>query len=208
MKKTFCLAPLCIWLAVFVVFPIIIVAYYAFTAENAGQIAFSLSNFSRFFDETYIKVFVRSIRVAVIATLVCLLLGYPVAYIITRGKIKHKEIALLMIMLPMWMNFLLRTYSWLSLLENSGLINSMLTAFGYNKIQFLYNEKAVIFGTVYNFLPFMVTPIQSTLLKLDGSLLEAAGDLGANPVKSFFKITLPFSVPGIFSGIALSLIHI
>lgn len=203
MKKTFCLAPLCIWLAVFVVFPIIIVAYYAFTAENAGQIAFSLSNFSRFFDETYIKVFVRSIRVAVIATLVCLLLGYPVAYIIARGKIKHKEIALLMIMLPMWMNFLLRTYSWLSLLENSGLINSMLTAFGFNKIQFLYNEKAVIFGTVYNFLPFMVTPIQSTLLKLDGSLLEAAGDLGANPVKSFFKITLPFSVPGIFSGIAM-----
>lgn len=203
MKKTFCLAPLCIWLAVFVVFPIVIVAYYAFTAESAAGIAFSLSNFSRFFDETYIKVFVRSIRVAVIATLVCLLLGYPVAYIIARGKIKHKEIALLMIMLPMWMNFLLRTYSWLSLLENSGLINSMLTAFGFGKIQFLYNEKAVIFGTVYNFLPFMVTPIQSTLLKLDGSLLEAAGDLGANPVKSFFKITLPFSVPGIFSGIAM-----
>ncbi len=203
MKKSFCLAPLCIWLAVFVVFPLVIVAYYAFTAESAGGVVFSLSNFSRFFDETYIKVFVRSIRVAVIATLVCLLLGYPVAYIIARGKIKHKEIALLMIMLPMWMNFLLRTYSWLSLLENSGLINSMLTAFGFSRVQFLYNEKAVIFGTVYNFLPFMITPIQSTLLKLDGSLLEAAGDLGANPVKSFLKITLPFSLPGIFSGIAM-----
>ncbi len=203
MKKTLCLAPLCLWLAVFVVFPLIIVVYYAFTSESAGGIVLSLSNFSRFFDETYIKVFVRSIRVAFYATVVCLLLGYPVAYIIARGKIKHKEIALLMIMLPMWMNFLLRTYSWLSLLENSGLINSMLTAFGFSKVQFLYNEKAVIFGTVYNFLPFMITPIQSTLLKLDGSLLEAAGDLGANPVKSFLKITLPFSVPGIFSGIAM-----
>ena len=203
MKKTLCLAPLCLWLAVFVVFPLIIVVYYAFTSEVAGGIVLSLNNFSRFFDETYIKVFVRSIRVAFYATVVCLLLGYPVAYIIARGKIKHKEIALLMIMLPMWMNFLLRTYSWLSLLENSGLINSMLTAFGFSKVQFLYNEKAVIFGTVYNFLPFMITPIQSTLLKLDGSLLEAAGDLGANPVKSFLKITLPFSVPGIFSGIAM-----
>lgn len=203
MKKTLCLAPLCLWLAVFVVFPLIIVVYYAFTSEDAGGIVLSLNNFSRFFDETYIKVFVRSIRVAFYATVVCLLLGYPVAYIIARGKIKHKEIALLMIMLPMWMNFLLRTYSWLSLLENSGLINSMLTAFGFSKVQFLYNEKAVIFGTVYNFLPFMITPIQSTLLKLDGSLLEAAGDLGANPVKSFLKITLPFSVPGIFSGIAM-----
>ncbi len=203
MKKTLCLAPLCLWLAVFVVFPLIIVVYYAFTSEGAGGIVLSLNNFSRFFDETYIKVFVRSIRVAFYATVVCLLLGYPVAYIIARGKIKHKEIALLMIMLPMWMNFLLRTYSWLSLLENSGLINSMLTAFGFSKVQFLYNEKAVIFGTVYNFLPFMITPIQSTLLKLDGSLLEAAGDLGANPVKSFLKITLPFSVPGIFSGIAM-----
>ena len=203
MKKTLCLAPLCLWLAVFVVFPLIIVVYYAFTAEGAGGIVLSLNNFSRFFDETYIKVFVRSIRVAFYATVVCLLLGYPIAYIIARGKIKHKEIALLMIMLPMWMNFLLRTYSWLSLLENSGLINSMLTAFGFSKVQFLYNEKAVIFGTVYNFLPFMITPIQSTLLKLDGSLLEAAGDLGANPVKSFLKITLPFSVPGIFSGIAM-----
>ena len=203
MKKTLCLAPLCLWLAVFVVFPLIIVVYYAFTSEGAGGIVLSLNNFSRFFDETYIKVFVRSIRVAFYATVVCLLLGYPVAYIIARGKIKHKEIALLMIMLPMWMNFLLRTYSWLSLLENSGLINSMLTAFGFSKVQFLYNEKAVIFGTVYNFLPFMITPIQSTLLKLDGSLLEAAGDLGANPVKSFLKITLPLSVPGIFSGIAM-----
>lgn len=203
MKKTFCLAPLCVWLAVFVVFPLIIVAYYAFTAENAGGLVLSLSNFSRFFDETYIKVFARSIRVAVIATVICLLLGYPVAYIIARGKIKHKELALLMIMLPMWMNFLLRTYSWLSLLENSGLINSMLTAFGFDKVQFLYNEKAVVFGTVYNFLPFMITPIQSTLLKLDGSLLEAAGDLGASPIKSFLKITLPFSVPGILSGIAM-----
>lgn len=203
MKKTMTLAPLCLWLAVFVVFPLVIVAYYAFTVDTASGTVFSLSNFSRFFDETYLKVFIRSIRVAVVATLVCLLLGYPVAYIIARGKIKHKEIALLMIMLPMWMNFLLRTYSWLSLLENSGLINSMLTAFGFSKVQFLYNEKAVIFGTVYNFLPFMITPIQSTLLKLDGSLLEAASDLGANPVKSFLKITLPFSVPGIFSGIAM-----
>ncbi len=200
MKNKVFLIPLYIWLAFFVILPLLIIVYYGFTSD-AGSI--SLSNFSRFLDEAYIKVFARSLKIAVISTFICLIIGYPVAYILARGNLKHKNIILLLIMLPMWMNFLLRTYSWLSLLENSGLINSWITSLGFEPIQFLYNENAVIFGTVYNFLPFMIMPINVVLIKLDNSLLEAASDLGAAPVKRFLKISLPFSVPGIISGISM-----
>ena len=200
MKNKAFLIPFYIWLVFLVVLPLIIITYYGFTSASGG---ISLDNFSRFADETYMRVFVRSIRIAVISTLICLLIGYPVAYILARGTFRGKNIILLLVMLPMWMNFLLRTYSWLSILENSGLINTLLGKFGIDPIQFLYNEKAVIFGTVYNFLSFMIMPIQVVLLKLDNSLLEAASDLGATPVKRFLKITLPFSVPGILSGIAM-----
>ena len=147
--------------------------------------------------------FLRSIKIALISTMVCLLIGYPVAYILSRSASKYKGLIMLLIMMPMWMNFLLRTYSWMSLLENSGIINSILQALGLDKVQFLYNEGAVTFGTVYNFLPFMIMPINTTLLKLDDSLLEAAYDLGAKPAQRFFRITLPFSMPGVLSGIAM-----
>ena len=196
--------PLIIWLAVFVVVPFVIIIYYGVTVENdAGVISVSFENLKRFADPMYLKVFLRSIKIALISTMVCLLIGYPVAYILSRSASKYKGLIMLLIMMPMWMNFLLRTYSWMSLLENSGIINSILQALGLDKVQFLYNEGAVTFGTVYNFLPFMIMPINTTLLKLDDSLLEAAYDLGAKPAQGFFRITLPFSMPGVLSGIAM-----
>ena len=196
--------PLIIWLAVFVVVPFVIIIYYGVTVENdAGVVSVSFENLKRFADPMYLKVFLRSIKIALISTMVCLLIGYPVAYILSRSASKYKGLIMLLIMMPMWMNFLLRTYSWMSLLENSGIINSILQALGLDKVQFLYNEGAVTFGTVYNFLPFMILPINTTLLKLDDSLLEAAYDLGAKPAQRFFRITLPFSMPGVLSGIAM-----
>lgn len=196
--------PLIIWLAVFVVVPFVIIIYYGVTVENdAGVVSVSFENLKRFADPMYLKVFLRSIKIALISTMVCLLIGYPIAYILSRSASKYKGLIMLLIMMPMWMNFLLRTYSWMSLLENSGIINSILQALGLDKVQFLYNEGAVTFGTVYNFLPFMIMPINTTLLKLDDSLLEAAYDLGAKPAQRFFRITLPFSMPGVLSGIAM-----
>ena len=196
--------PLIIWLAVFVVVPFVIIIYYGVTVENdAGVVSVSFENLKRFADPMYLKVFLRSIKIALISTMVCLLIGYPVAYILSRSESNYKGLIMLLIMMPMWMNFLLRTYSWMSLLENSGIINSILQALGLDKVQFLYNEGAVTFGTVYNFLPFMIMPINTTLLKLDDSLLEAAYDLGAKPAQRFFRITLPFSMPGVLSGIAM-----
>ena len=196
--------PLIIWLAVFVVVPFVIIIYYGVTVENdAGVVSVSFENLKRFADPMYLKVFLRSIKIALISTMVCLLIGYPVAYILSRSASKYKGLIMLLIMMPMWMNFLMRTYSWMSLLENSGIINSILQALGLDKVQFLYNEGAVTFGTVYNFLPFMIMPINTTLLKLDDSLLEAAYDLGAKPAQRFFRITLPFSMPGVLSGIAM-----
>ena len=196
--------PLIIWLAVFVVVPFVIIIYYGVTVENdAGVVSVSFENLKRFADPMYLKVFLRSIKIALISTMVCLLIGYPVAYILSRSASKYKGLIMMLIMMPMWMNFLLRTYSWMSLLENSGIINSILQALGLDKVQFLYNEGAVTFGTVYNFLPFMIMPINTTLLKLDDSLLEAAYDLGAKPAQRFFRITLPFSMPGVLSGIAM-----
>lgn len=200
MKNKFFSLPFYIWLIFFVILPLGLVAYYGFTTPEGG---FSFHNFERFTEPNYLEAFWRSIKIAVISTIVCVILGYPVAYILARGTLKYKNIILLLIMLPMWMNFLVRTYSWLSLLENSGLINNFLNRFGVDPIQFLYNEKAVVFGTVYNFLSFMIMPIYVVLIKLDDSLMEAAADLGATPVKRFFKIVLPFSLPGILSGIAM-----
>ena len=197
------LIPLYVWTLVFTVFPLLMVVYYAVTKETSGGVALSFENFLRFSDPMYLGVLARSFKVAIISTVICVVLGYPVAYILARSESKYRTVILILIMLPMWMNFLLRTYSWLSLLENTGLINTLLAKLGFGKVRFLYNEGAVILGTVYNFLPFMIMPIYVTLLKLDKSLLEAAHDLGANPAQAFLKITLPFSVPGILSGISM-----
>ncbi len=206
-KSALLALPMAIWLLVFVLIPIGVIVYYGVTVTGPdGNLVFSLSNFARFADETYLKVFLRSIKIALYATVICLVLGYPVAYICARGTERFRTIVMLLLMLPMWMNFLLRTYAWLSILENSGLVNRILGQFGIERIQFLYSEGSVIFGTVYNFLPFMILPIQNVLLKMDDSLLEAAYDLGATPVQRFLRIVVPFSVPGVISGITMTFV--
>ncbi|MBQ8004422.1 MAG: ABC transporter permease [Oscillospiraceae bacterium] len=188
----------------FVLLPLAIVIYFAFTREGAaGATEFSIDGFLRLFDPMYLGVILKSFKVAIISTLVCILCGYPAAYILARSRSRAKFIIVILMLLPMWMNFLLRTYSWLSILENTGIVNTVLSAMGFSKVRFLYNEGAVVLGTVYNYLPFMIMPIYITLLKLDESHLEAAADLGANPVQAFLRVTLPFSVPGILSGISM-----
>ena len=187
--------PYVIWMALFVVAPIIMVVIYAFSSADGG---FTLSNFAKM--GTYAVVFTRSFKLALIATAICLLIGYPVSYIMSKEGPRFQRIAMVLIMLPMWMNFLLRTYSWMSILENNGLLNQLFQKIGlislYNSIfgtdlQFFHminTQGAVVLGMVYNYLPFMILPIYSVIVKLDNSLIEAARDLGANSVNVFRRV--------------------
>ncbi len=190
--------PYAVWMALFVVAPIIMVLIYAFSSADGG---FTLANFSSMGD--YTVVFVRSFRLAIIATAICLLIGYPVAYMLSREGKQFQRLATVLIMLPMWMNFLLRTYSWMSILENNGLINQFLGLFGIGPFQMIDTQGAVVLGMVYNYLPFMILPIYSVIIKLDHSLVEAAHDLGANDFVAFRRVILPLSLPGVLSGITM-----
>ena len=202
--------PYVIWMALFVVAPIIMVVIYAFSAADGG---FTLANFAKM--GTYAVVFTRSFKLALIATLICLLIGYPLAYIMSKEGPRFQRVAMVLIMLPMWMNFLLRTYSWMSILENNGLLNQLFQKIGlialYNNLfgtdlqffRMMNTQGAVVLGMVYNYLPFMILPIYSVIVKLDHSLLEAARDLGANTVTVFRKVILPLSLPGVLSGITM-----
>ena len=202
--------PYVVWMALFVVAPIIMVVVYAFSGADGG---FTWSNFSSIGD--YAVVFGRSFKLATIATLVCLLIGYPISYVMSREGERFQRIAMVLIMLPMWMNFLLRTYSWISILENNGLLNQLFRAVGiidlYNSIfgtdiqyfRMIGTSGAVVLGMVYNYLPFMILPIYSVIIKLDKSLIEAARDLGANSYNVFRRVILPLSLPGVLSGITM-----
>ena len=206
-----------IWAITFIVFPIILILGYGFTKSSAGKVVFDLSGFKDFFcNPIYVTVLLRSLFLAFIATVICLLLGYPMALILSKMKPKFKSMASLLFVLPMWMNFLIRTYGWLSLLENKGLINMVYGGLREflmgifpsvsawpEYLPLLYNSGAVVLGMVYDFLPFMVFPIFNALDKLDKSMLEAAGDLGANKYQSFLKVTLPLSMPGVISGVSM-----
>ena len=186
-KRALFAVPYVGWMALFVLAPIVMVVIYAFSAASGG---FTLDNFARM--GTYAVVFARSFKLALIATAVCLLVGYPVAYMISREGLRFQRIAMMLVMLPMWMNFLLRTYSWMSILENTGLLNRFFSAIGLidlvNRLcgtdlayfPMINTQGAVVLGMVYNYLPFMILPIYSVIEKMDGSLLEAARDLGAN----------------------------
>lgn len=192
------------WMALMVVIPILIMVVYAFTtAEFQG----TLENFAEM--GAYTAVFLRSFRLAVIATLVCLLIGYPVSYWMAHEGPGFQRLAMALIMLPMWMNFLLRTYSWMSILENNGLLNQffkaigLLDALGVEYIPMIGTPGAVVLGMVYNYLPFMILPIYSVIVKLDGSLLEAARDLGADSRRVFRRVILPLSLPGVLSGVTM-----
>ena len=200
--------PYIVWSLIFIVVPLFMVVFYGLTIQNDdGTFAFSLANFKRFFTPLYLGVLWRSCLYAVISTVICLILGYPAALILSSKNLKHKSIMMFLIVIPMWMNLLLRTYSWLTLLENEGLINQFLRFLGFlqseQSIQFLYGEGAVIFGMVYNFLPFMILPIYSVMSKMDYYILNAAEDLGANKANVFKKVIFPLSVPGIVSGITM-----
>ena len=202
--------PYVIWMALFVVAPIIMVVIYAFSSADGG---FTLSNFAKM--GTYAVVFTRSFKLALIATAICLLIGYPVSYIMSKEGPRFQRIAMVLIMLPMWMNFLLRTYSWMSILENNGLLNQLFQKIGlitlYNNIfgtdltffRMINTQGAVVLGMVYNYLPFMILPIYSVIVKLDSSLIEAARDLGANSFNVFRRVILPLSLPGVLSGITM-----
>ncbi len=196
--------PYVIWMALLVVAPIFLMVIYAFTSADGG---FTLDNFASMGD--YLDVFTRSFYLAVIATAVCLLIGYPVAYLLAREGPRFQRLAMALIMLPMWMNFLLRTYAWMSILENNGLINQLLgalgilDALGVDHVQLIRTQGAVVLGMVYNYLPFMILPIYSVILKLDNSLLEAARDLGASSLGVFRKVVFPLSLPAVISGVTM-----
>jgi len=218
-KLSWFAVPYVVWMALFVVAPIILVVVYAFSSASGG---FTLDNFTQM--GTYTVVFGRSFKLALIATAVCLLLGYPLSYMMSKEGPRFQRVAMVLIMLPMWMNFLLRTYSWMSILENNGLLNQLFQHIGlidlYNQIavhfaadpakyvpithfQMMNTQGAVVLGMVYNYLPFMILPIYSVIIKLDRSLIEAARDLGANTFNVFRRVILPLSLPGVLSGITM-----
>jgi len=202
--------PYVVWMALFVVAPIIMVVIYAFSTSVGG---FTLGNFAKM--GTYTVVFTRSFKLAIIATVICLLIGYPLAYIMSKEGPRFQRLAMVLIMLPMWMNFLLRTYSWMAILENNGLLNQLFRKIGlialYNSVcgtditffRMINTQGAVVLGMVYNYLPFMILPIYSVIVKLDHSLIEAARELGADSFQVFRRVILPLSLPGVLSGITM-----
>lgn len=198
--------PYLLWLGIFIAIPLVLVLYFAFTtgdSQNFGEFQFSIANFERFFTPIYLKVLARSVNLAFISTVVTLILGYPIALIISKEKPSKRNMMILMFVIPMWMNFLLRTYAWLTLLGKNGLINTLITKIGLKPLDLMYNDTAVLLGMVYNFLPFMVLPIFSVLTKIDKGLIEAAEDLGANRIKTFIKVIFPLSLPGVITGITM-----
>ncbi len=202
-RKVFAI-PYIAWVAIFTIAPLILILLYAFTATGSGGVMIlTTENIARAFSPLYMTVFWRSVWMAFVATAVCLLIGYPAAYFMSKMKSNFAALISVLFILPMWMNFLLRTYAWRALLDNAGIINQGLMALGFEPIQFLYTEGAIIFGLVYNFLPFMILPIYSIFQKMDTSCIQAAQDLGANKWQTFWRVTLPLSKGGIISGVTM-----
>ena len=196
LRRTIAAAPHLVWSVMFIVAPLLFVLYYAFTGKDGS---FSFENILNLFTADYITIFLRSLCFAIIATFICLLIAYPLAYFISRMKKHTQGILILLVMLPMWMNLLIRTYCWMNLLETNGLINTLLGT----EWTMLGTSGAVILGMVYNFLPYMVLPICTVMQKLDNSLLEAAGDLGCNSLVAMVKVVMPLSLSGVISGITM-----
>ncbi len=190
--------PYTVWSIIFIIVPLLMVAYYAFT-DKFG--AFTLDNILEL--PRYAKTFGVSLLYSVEATIVCLLIAYPLAYFMSNMKAGAKRMISMLIMVPMWMNFLIRTYSWITILAKTGIINTLLSKIGIGPLRLINTPGAIILGMVYNFLPYMILPIYTAMLKLDHSLLEAADDLGASPLMRLRKVILPLSMPGIISGITM-----
>ncbi len=197
--------PYLVWMGIFIGLPMFLIVMYAFTTPSNETVSFvfTLENFKRFFDPIFVNVLLRSLTVAGITTVLCLIIGYPMAYMISRLSPRFQVLMMLFVTIPMWINTLIRTYSWISLLSDNGIINTFLVKLGIGPFKMMYTDFSVILGMVYTFLPFMILSIYSQLAKMDHSLLEAAADLGASKLKSFLKVTFPLSIPGVVSGITL-----
>ena len=191
-------APHTVWMVMFIIAPLLFVMYYAFTDADG---AFTLSNISALGDHT--ETFLLSVSMAIIATFLCLIIGYPLAYCIAKLKPKAQKIVILLVMLPMWMNLLIRTYSMMAILDDGGFLNNFLMLLGFDPVHIVGTAPAVVFGMVYNFLPYMVLPIHSVISKMDNRYIEAAADLGCNGFGTLTRVILPLSTSGIISGITM-----
>ena len=196
--KSFINAPYLLWSVLFIIAPMIMVVYYAFTDRNGD---WTLANITAL--GAYSQTFIRSIWYAFVATLICLVLAYPLAYIMSRSSMSKQRTIMMLVMLPMWMNFLIRTYSWITLLANTGIINTLLSKIGIGPLHMINTPGAVILGMIYNFLPYMILPIYSIMSKLDYRLVEAAQDLGCNSFGVLKRVIFPLSLPGVISGITM-----
>ncbi len=198
MKLKYFSSPYLVWMIVFILVPLLMIAYFAFTSDSGEFTMKYISDVGQ-----YANIFVRSIWLSLIATAICLVIAYPIAFILSRMD-KHKQGTMLMIvMLPMWMNFLLRTYAWMTLLGNNGIINHLLGLMGFESVKLINTSGAVVLGMVYNYLPFMILPLYSVMEKIDKSLFEAASDLGCSSVSTLFRVVIPLSMPGITSGVTM-----
>ncbi len=196
--------PHMVWSLLFIVAPLVFVLYYALSTEDAnGNFHFSFANIAALGGENYLPVFLRSICFAVVATVICLILAYPLAYALSRFRVSSQRMLIMLVMLPMWMNLLIRTYSWMNILETNGIINNFLTSLGLPRAELLGNSAAVVLGMVYNFLPYMVLPIYTVMSKIDRRYLEAAADLGCNNAETMLRVILPLSASGIVSGVTM-----
>lgn len=198
--------PYLIWSAALIVLPMLLIVVYAFTKEGNSviNIQFTLDNFERFFsDKVFFNVLKRSLYIAVATTIVCIILGYPLAYIIAGMKPRSQVVMVFIVTIPTWINMLVRTYAWRGILDKSGLINSLLGLMGIGPVKLLETGFAVVLGMVYNFIPFMILQIYNSLSKMDYSYIEAASDLGADRIQTFLRVVLPLSIPGVISGITL-----
>ena len=207
MKKFSHLAiPYIVWAALMLVLPMLLIGLYSFTEHGNSIISFSLTldHYVKVFtDPDFLLILWRSIWIALKTTIICLLLGYPVAYMIARSSERVQSILVLCITLPTWINALVRTYAWIGLLSDGGLIQQILQFLGFGQVELLHTEAAVLLGMVYNFVPFMILQINTSLCKMDHSLLEASADLGATPLQTFMRVTFPLSLPGVINGITL-----
>ena len=224
MHRSLFASPYALWMIIFTIVPVLLITYYAFTDASGS---FTLDNFKNFWDSNYesnkvilevmgdagaayitrgtvnVDTLVYSLWMAFQCTVICLVLGYPAALFMADRNMKLGPTLVVLFIIPMWMNFLLRTIAWMSLLEDSGLINTFLKWLGFEGVQLMYNSEAVLLGMVYNFLPFMVFPIYTVLSKMDFRLTEAAADLGCNSMQTLYKVTMPLSIPGVVSGITM-----
>ena len=202
------LAPLLVWVVAFVVAPTAIMLVYSFCKRGTlGGVVyeFTMANYTAVLDPTYLRIFVRSVVFAAVTTAACLAIGYPVAYYIGRAPEKRRNMLIMLVMIPFWTSFLIRTYAWLTILKSEGLLNSLLLHLGLvaQPLEMLYTPGAVVLGLVYTFLPFMILPIYTSVEKLDNALVEAAFDLGAAPLRAFSKVIVPMTWPGITAGTLL-----